>query len=93
MNEEELHDLQGKVARSGLKRETFIREILAGAKLKERPSMDLIDTLRSLQQINNNMNQIAAKANAVGVIDAEKYWRNVYELQNVTSELLKVMYS
>ena len=41
----------------------------------ERPLMDLIDVLRNVQQINNNMNQITVKTNAAGMIDGMAYWK------------------
>ena len=55
--------------------------------------MDLVDVLRNLQQINNNMNQIAMKANSLNFVDTAVYWGNVEELKSVVSKLLEVMYT
>lgn len=59
---------------------------------KELPSMDLVSVLRNLQQINNNMNQIAMKANSMNFVDTAAYWANVDILKQTIQELLEVMY-
>jgi hypothetical protein len=60
--------------------------------LKEKPPVDVIDILKNLQQINNNMNQIAVKANAKGFVDTASYWENVRWLKETVSKLMEVMY-
>lgn len=55
--------------------------------------MDLIEVLKNLQQINNNMNQIAVKANAKGFVDTASYWDNVRRLQETVSKLMEVIYT
>ena len=54
--------------------------------------MELGAVLRSLQQINNNMNQIALKTNAKGFVDTAAYWDNVRSLQDTVALLLKEMF-
>ena len=54
--------------------------------------MDLVAVLRNLQQINNNINQIALVANTKGFIDTVAYWENVDRLKKTIHELLEVMY-
>ena len=61
--------------------------------LKEKPPMDVIDILRNLQQINNNMNQIAVNANAIGFVDTASYWDNVLWLRETVSKLMEVIYT
>ena len=41
--EKELEELDEKVARSGLNRETYVRKILAGAEIKETPGLDYFE--------------------------------------------------
>lgn len=48
--------------------------------------------MKNLRQINNNMNQVAAKANAMNFIDTAKYWANVSELQRTIGSLMEEMY-
>ena len=54
--------------------------------------MDLVSVLRNLQQINNNMNQIAMKANTLNFVDTAAYWENIDSLEDVKRKLLEVMY-
>jgi len=59
--------------------------------LKEQPSVDFLSVLKQLQQINNNMNQIASKANTIGFIDTSAYQENVDQLQDITAALLRAV--
>ena len=89
---EELIILNRDVERSGLSREAYLRALIKKRPIKERPSPDLLMTLKQLQQINNNMNQIAIKAHSMGLVDATSYRQNVEMLTGVIGELLEVMY-
>ena len=59
LNEQEMERLRRDVARSGWSREKYLRALIEHSSIREMPSMDLISVLRNLQQINNNMNQVA----------------------------------
>jgi len=85
----EFDTLREKVRQSGLNREAFIRSVLAGCELKAQPGADFFEVLKELRQINNNMNQIASKANSIGFIDAPAYRENVNRLQDITAKLLR----
>ena len=84
--------LRRDVARSGWPREKYLRPLIEHSSIREMPSMDLISVLRNLQQINNNMNQVALIANAKGFVDTAAYWENVELLKETIHELLEVMY-
>ncbi len=58
-----------------LSQQAYLRMMCLNRHPTERPLMDLIDVLRNVQQINNNMNQITVKANAAGMIDGMAYWK------------------
>lgn len=92
LNEQEMERLCQDVARSGWSREKYLRALIEHSVIKEMPSMDLVAVLRNLQQINNNINQIALVANAKGFIDTAAYWENVDRLKKTIHELLEVMY-
>lgn len=92
LNEEEAEELNRDVVKSGLSREAYLRAMIRSRPLKERPPMELGEVLRSLQQINNNMNQVALKANAMGFVDTAAYWENVRQLQDIIALLLKEMF-
>ena len=92
LNEQEMEQLRRDVARSGWSREKYLRALIEHSSIREMPSMDLISVLRNLQQINNNMNQMALIANAKGFVDTAAYWGNVELLKETIHELLEVMY-
>ena len=92
LNEQEMERLRRDVARSGWSREKYLRALIEHSSIREMPSMDLISVLRNLQQINNNMNQVALIANAKGFVDTAAYWENVELLEETIHELLEVMY-
>lgn len=92
LNEQEMERLRRDVARSGWSREKYLRALIEYSSIREMPSMDLISVLRNLQQINNNMNQVALIANAKGFVDTAAYWENVELLKETIHELLEVMY-
>lgn len=92
LNKEEAAELNRDVEKSGLSREAYLRAIVKNRKLKERPSMELAGVLKNLQQINNNMNQIALKVNTKGFVDTEAYWENVRWLKDTVALLLKEMF-
>ena len=89
---QEMERLRRDVARSGWSREKYLRALIEHSSIREMPSMDLISVLRNLQQINNNMNQVALIANAKGFVDTAAYWENVELLKETIHELLEVMY-
>ena len=92
LNDAELAQLNHDVEKSGWSREKYLRALIANRPIQERPSMDLVDVLKSLQQINNNMNQIATKANSLNFVDTAAYWENVEVLKDTIGKLLEVMY-
>ena len=92
LTDEEFAQLLQQSKKVGIGPQAYIHAVLKGHQLKERPSMDLINVLRNLSQINNNMNQIAYKANALNFIDTAAYWKNVDLLNTTIHELLEFMY-
>lgn len=69
----EAEALNHKVKQSGLNRETFIRKVLEGYTLKEKPDERFYEVLNEMRAIGRNLNQIAAKANVLGFVDQPLY--------------------
>ena len=92
LTESEAATLNRDVKKAGVSREAYLRSLIRKMPLKEKPSVDVIDILKNLQQINNNMNQIAVKANAKGFVDTASYWENVRWLKETVIKLMEVMY-
>ncbi len=69
LNNEEHQHLIKQVKKSGLSQEAFIRSLINGYIPKTLPPPDYHSMIRELHAIGNNLNQIAARANAIGHID------------------------
>ena len=93
LTESEAAALNRDVKKAGVSREAYLRSLIRKMPLKEKPSVDVIDILKNLQLINNNMNQIAVKANAKGFVDTASYWDNVLWLRETVSRLMEVIYT
>ena len=93
LSEDEAALLNSDVEKSGLSREAYLRAMIMQRPIKERPPMELVNALRYLQRIGNNMNQIATKANSLNFIDTAAYWENVDLVKNTIGKLLEVMYN
>ena len=70
LNDEEAEQLQILVERSGRSREAFLREMVKGYRLCEKPDPEFYQMMRELSSIGNRINQLAAKANALNFVDA-----------------------
>ena len=92
LNDAELAQLNHDVEKSGWSRVKYLRALIANRPIQERPPMDLVSVLKQLQQINNNMNQIAVKANSLNFVETAAYWENVDRLEELKGQLLEVMY-
>ena len=69
LNEQEADQLNDLVRRSGLRRERFLRSMILGYRLCEKPDSAFYDIQKELCAIVNRVNQLAVKANALGFID------------------------
>ena len=73
LNKKEAELLDKRVKRCGLTREAYLRHLVAGFAPKEAPPPDYYSMMRELYGIGRNLSQIAQKAHALGVIDAQRY--------------------
>lgn len=69
LNEKENKRLVTQVQNTALSREAYIRMLINGYVPKELPPLDYYTLMRELHAIGNNLNQLAAKANATGHLD------------------------
>lgn len=73
LSEKEYELLTNKADECCLSRSDFIRFLILGYQPRAKPTAEFYESMRQLSAIGNNLNQIAAKANATGIIDSEKY--------------------
>lgn len=92
LNDSELDSLTGKIVRTGLSREAYIRKVLCDSVPKELPDSNFKDLLYQLRMIGNNIHQIAVKANSLHFIDAPEYRKNYEEIQSVIGKIIEVIY-
>jgi len=69
LNSQECQQFKNQVAKTGLSQESYLRTMINGYIPKELPSPDYHAMMKELRAIGNNLNQIAARANATGHID------------------------
>lgn len=66
----EAQELQRKSKKACLSEAGLIRLLIKGYEPKEKPDDRFYDVMRELSAIGNNINQLAAKANTLGFVDA-----------------------
>ena len=70
-----------------------MRSLLYNTPIKGQPSIDFHTTIKSLEKIGDNINQIAAKANTLGFVDTVQYRKETDKLERVIAELMRAVYS
>lgn len=88
LNNEELNFLNSEVAKTGLSREEYLRSLMRKVIPAYRPSHELVEVVKQLRMIGNNLNQIAVIAYKTSSIDVTKY---KYESKRLQEEIVKIM--
>ena len=70
LNRSEAQDLQKKAKKACVSEAGLIRLLLKGYEPREKPDEKFYDAMRELSAIGNNINQLAAKVNTLGFVDA-----------------------
>lgn len=70
LSETENAELERKAKLAGLPKSTVIRMLLKGYEPREKPDRRFYETMNRLSAIGNNVNQLARKANALGLADS-----------------------
>lgn len=83
--------LRKLVEDSGYSQEAYLRSIIKGIIPAEKPPPDFHSMMRELHAIGNNLNQIAYKANRFGVIDSNRYEREVEKLSEKLIEIVRAV--
>ena len=83
----EAAELERKAKKAGLSEAALVRSLVSGYEPKEKPDDRFFDAMRQLSAIGNSMNQIARKANALGLLDAPYYKQQAEQLQRFRLEV------
>jgi len=73
MNESEAQSLSRKAKKVGMTEAALMRSLVSGYEPKSLPDDTFHDFMRQIAALGNSMNQIARKANAIGLLDAPYY--------------------
>lgn len=87
-SDEELSELDRRVKKSGMTREAYIRAVLADTVPVELPPIDYIQLFRELTLVGNNLNQIARKAHALGLLNYKEYKEQADKVNYVVDIML-----
>lgn len=90
LNDAEFDRLEKNAQIAGLKKEPYIRKLIMGNEIRPRPPDELTEILRQLSAIGNNVNQLAYKANGLGVIYINEVQSVREALTNLYREVKKV---
>lgn len=82
LNNEEEEILKQKCKKANLKEAVFLRKLILGYEIKEKPDKEFYNAIKDLRGISINLNQIARKANTLNYIDAIEYKSIVEKVNN-----------
>lgn len=91
LNRKEAEVLEKNVRKSGLSREAYLRQLIAGVVPREAPPPDYYSMMRELHRIGNNLNQIAQKAHVLNVIDVQRYDRDMRAFETVVKRMTQAV--
>ena len=91
LNRKEAETLDKQVKKSGLSRETYLRQLINGLVPRDAPPPDYYSMMRELHQIGNNLNQIAQKAHVLNVIDVQRYDREVRKFRQAVEQITEAV--
>lgn len=81
MTPSEAKHLDTNVKKTGLNRSEYLRAIVEGKQIHEKPDNAFYDCMDQLRRIGVNLNQIAAKANVLGFVDQPQYEKEAAHLR------------
>ncbi len=73
LNHAEYEALKTLCKRTGLGSTLLLRKLITGTEIREKPTPELRELIRSVDRIGNNLNQIAHRANAAGLLKKSEW--------------------
>lgn len=87
VNNDEHARLQTSAKKSGLSQGGYIRSLINGYAPKPLPPPDYFAMMRELHAIGNNLNQLAAKAHAIGHLDRAIFQQEADHLRRAVLQI------
>ena len=82
--------LKAKVKIAGITRSEYVRQAIIKGTIKQRITPEILDFIRKLCGMANNLNQVARKANAAGYSDTRiEYLYLADKIDNLLNEMRK----
>ena len=88
LTEKELSALDSKVQKTSLSREAYIRAVLSDNVPVELPPIDYVSLIKELNRIGSNLNQIAAKAHSLGLLNYKEFQAEAEKVDFVVDTML-----
>lgn len=89
LDENEASYLERIVARSGCSRSAVLRNMIVNYQLCEKPEPAFYQSMKELARFGNNLNQLNAKANTLGFIDAPALQKEMQQWQKFRKDIYK----
>ena len=87
LNDIEYAKLLDDIERSNENISDYIRKLILGKEIKEKPDHDFLKILNQLSKIGVNINQIAHKANSTNIIDKDYYNQEAKEWHELSRQI------
>lgn len=91
LNDEEFNTLNEQVRSCGLRRETYLRQLIQGYAPQEMPPPDYAGFMQDLRRVGHNLNQIARKAHAFNSLDVQRYDENCRKLDQLILDITEAV--
>ena len=86
----ELNKLNIQVAKSGMSREKFLRNLIAGAEIKPAPPVDFTNLIREVRRLGSNVDRLLHYANGKGYVSKRELTETLTELDNLEKTMWQV---
>ena len=73
LNDEEYFKLEDTISLMGTNRSEYLRKLIVGTRIKEKPPDDFYKYMREFSLMGSNLNQIAERINTITKIEDWKY--------------------
>lgn len=91
LSEREYQKFLGKVNRTGLSREAYLRHLMNGVVPQGVPPPDYYSFMERLYQVGNLLEQISRQAQALDVVDASQYKEAVGQFHQLVEDITEAV--
>lgn len=89
VDDEEYEKFLQNVSKADTTKSAFLRDLINGVTIKEKPDREFYETMKQMIRIGNNLNQLTKKANSLNFIDINEYKKQSQDWNNFMNEVKK----